>query len=716
MKVKEKKLSGDTPLKNPEDDRLGYRSFARHLSTAISEMTPTDGLVLSIYGPWGSGKTTLLYFVEHYLNHTPAKTRPEIIYFNPWWFSGSEDLVRNFFNQLIASLNPHDQTLNDIRETLSLFGEAVANAPLPKKDLIRTFAKWIKPPQLDLHKLRKKLDNLLRSRNQRFLIIIDDIDRLVTDEIRQLFSVIKAIANLPNLIYLLAFEKKVVTDALSEFTESSGEQYLEKIVQVPFDLPLPDKPTIQRLLFERLDEALEELGESDFDHQYWGNIYFDGIDPLIETPRDITRLCNTIAVTFPAVREEVNPVDFIAIESLRVFAPGIYHQIRLNPDEFTGSSDRQVSPHRDSRQEFHDTYISDLRYELREPIKIMLQRLFPKLQAVWGNMNYGSDFESQWRREKRVCSSEIFPLYFRLELPEGSIGSRDIINFLETAEDRKNVSESLISLSMSKHPSGITRAHSLLQRLEDYTQEIIPKEKIRSILLGLFDAGDNLLAAEPESTGFFEFGIESQIGRIFFQLLRRLNIDERFSLLKEAVNTGRSLAIIVYRVAIIGQMHSKYGSKEPTPDEDQLITLDQLEELEKISAARISQSANEGRLLSAVDLAYILLRWKDWQRNTECNRWLEKNKDDEEFLILLLTSMLQVSLSHGLGVGGIGDRVSKKTYYVSLKFLKNFLDPEKVEPIVADILKKASLQPRQKLALETFLECYRNPEKYIRYQ
>ena len=78
--------------------------------------------------------------------------------------------------------------------------------------------------------------------------------------------------------------------------------------------------------------------------------------------------------------------------------------------------------------------------------------------------------------------------------------------------------------------------------------------------------------------------------------------------------------------------------------------------------------------------------------------------------------MLQVSFSQGMGVGGIGDRVSKKTYYVSLKFLRNFLDPEKIEPIVVNILKKGSLKPRQKLALETFLECYRNPDKYIKYQ
>jgi len=715
MKNQDNRLSGDRPLKDPKHDRLGYRSFALHLSNAICEMAPADGIVLSVYGPWGSGKTTLLNFVEYFIKLNRGKTKPQIVYFNPWWFSGSEVLVRNFFNQLISSLNPNDQTLNEIRETLSLFGEAVANAPLPKKEWISAFAKWIKPPHLDLNKLRNKLESLLRNRNKSFLIIIDDIDRLVASEICQLFSVIKAVTNLPNLIYLLAFQKQVVTDALSGFTEFSGEQYLEKIVQVPFDLPLPDKPTLRRLFFERVDESLGALEEGDFDQQYWGNVFYDGIDPLIETPRDITRLSNVIAVTFPVVRGEVNTVDFIAIETLRVFTPEIYHIIRSNRDEFTGSSDRHSASHQVQSREFHDAYINNLSAENREPIKALLQRLFPKLQAVWGNLNYGSDFESEWRRDKRVYSPDIFPVFFQLELPEGCIGSQDILGFLENANNRNNVSEALLKLAEQKHPSGTTRAHILLQRLEDYTREVISSENIEPIILGLFDAGDRLIASEPEAKGFFEFGIETQTARIIFQLLRRLNEDQRFSLLKKAVQTGIGLATVLHRVSVIGQMHGKYGSKEPTPEKEQLISFQQLEELEHLVAARVSKAAESGELLSAVDLAYILLRWRDWQDGDYVKKWIEIHEEDEDFIVSLLTSMLQVRFSHGLGIGGLGDRVSQKTYYINLKYLREFIDPERIEPLVVKILKNKDLEPRQKLALETFLDCYRNPEKYERY-
>jgi predicted KAP-like P-loop ATPase len=62
----------DRPGANPErDDQLGYAPFAKNLAQAIARITPTDGLVLALYGPWGSGKSTVLNFVESYLQRWP---------------------------------------------------------------------------------------------------------------------------------------------------------------------------------------------------------------------------------------------------------------------------------------------------------------------------------------------------------------------------------------------------------------------------------------------------------------------------------------------------------------------------------------------------------------------------------------------------------------------------------------------------------------------
>ena len=56
---------------------------------------------------------------------------------------------------------------------------------------------------------------------------------------RQLFTVIKALADFPNVIYILAFEREVAVKAIENETGLPGESYLEKIIQ-DFEIPLVD--------------------------------------------------------------------------------------------------------------------------------------------------------------------------------------------------------------------------------------------------------------------------------------------------------------------------------------------------------------------------------------------------------------------------------------------------------------------------------------------
>ena len=95
-------LDPDRPHESPDDDRLDYAPFARALATSIAQMRPCEGLVIAIYGPWGSGKSTVINYVRHYLKHDGGDVLPVV--FNPWWFSGQEDLTLAFFGELLAAL------------------------------------------------------------------------------------------------------------------------------------------------------------------------------------------------------------------------------------------------------------------------------------------------------------------------------------------------------------------------------------------------------------------------------------------------------------------------------------------------------------------------------------------------------------------------------------------------------------------------------------
>ena len=331
-------LSADRPKTNPTDDRLGYAPFAKHLAESICKMNAVEGLVIAVYGAWGSGKTSLLNFLLHYLRERPEDEQPIYIPFNPWWFSGHEDLTRSFFNQLQSKFSGKN-TIKKLRNRIADFADIVSKVPLPYTKAGEAVEKMARVRKKDIAELKAEIADLLKEQERPILVFIDDIDRLTAEEIRQLFRVIKAIADFPNIIYVLLFDKSVIIEALKQVQNVSGEDYLEKIVQVPFELPLPDKIALRGLLFENFNKILGDIPSESFDQRHWNNVYLDGIDNFIVTPRDIIRLTNTLSVTYPAVKGEVNPVDFIGVESLRVFCNPAYEMMRTNIDKFTGHTD-----------------------------------------------------------------------------------------------------------------------------------------------------------------------------------------------------------------------------------------------------------------------------------------------------------------------------------------------------------------------------------------
>jgi predicted KAP-like P-loop ATPase len=337
-------ILADTPLENPKEDRLGFAPFARNLADAICKASVKECLVFALYGHWGAGKTTTLNFVLHYINEKTKDERPVVVRFSPWWFSGHGDLLQQFFREFCVVLGKDEKfrktvdIITNLVEILSEIPEPTGLGNLGGK----LASHWIRQAkkEKELWKVREKIKKDIEKQNRQILVVIDDIDRLTSDEIRDLFKVIKAVADFPNTIYLLTFDKGIVIKSLRNLQgqDTSGGAYLEKIVQVPFYLPIPDKTALRRFFLELLDLILSDTPEELFDRTYWGNVFWDGIDHFLNTVRDVKRLINAIKITYPSVKGEVNPVDFIAIKTIEVFASDVYELIRYNPDMFTGYS------------------------------------------------------------------------------------------------------------------------------------------------------------------------------------------------------------------------------------------------------------------------------------------------------------------------------------------------------------------------------------------
>ena len=151
---------------------------------------------MALYGPWGSGKTTLLGFVEHYLDKMPSKERPVVVHFNPWWFSGHEDIARDFLSVFQATLSARKALKDEVLNGLADLTKAVSETPLPQVGYLKPLA-WMLSlfgtSNKSVPTIKKAIAGQLRNEQKRILVVIDDIDRLASDEIRQLFRAIKAL-------------------------------------------------------------------------------------------------------------------------------------------------------------------------------------------------------------------------------------------------------------------------------------------------------------------------------------------------------------------------------------------------------------------------------------------------------------------------------------------------------------------------------------------
>ena len=97
-------LSGDRPKERLSEDRLGFAGFARAVARSVTRAPSRDGMVMAIHGPWGSGKTSAVNMVVDALASMPGGEGVVVVRFNPWWFSGQEDLTRAFFAEVSATL------------------------------------------------------------------------------------------------------------------------------------------------------------------------------------------------------------------------------------------------------------------------------------------------------------------------------------------------------------------------------------------------------------------------------------------------------------------------------------------------------------------------------------------------------------------------------------------------------------------------------------
>ena len=329
-----KPLPGDNPIREPGQDVLKRAAAAATFARQVLDLDASEGAAIGVFGPWGSGKTSFVNLARKTFHDSGAP----ILDFNPWMFSGAEQLVERFFAELSAQMG--EQTgLEDIVAAVGKYGAALSGpagalanllgGPLAGQItpvLMKAIGNVAQPPE-SVHRLRENVVRALEERGKRIIVVLDDADRLSGPEIRDVFKLVRLTASFPNLVYIVACDRLRVEQALGE-QGMPGRDYLEKIIQWSFDLPEIPHHVLAQQLPEAIEYALADIEDpGPFDEQIWPDIHVEIVRPLVRNMRDVRRYAIAIRETVAGLDGKVALADVLGLEAVRVFLPDVFRRL-----------------------------------------------------------------------------------------------------------------------------------------------------------------------------------------------------------------------------------------------------------------------------------------------------------------------------------------------------------------------------------------------------
>ncbi len=338
--IEKKQTTCFIPEINDEMTSQTRKDIAKEIVARLNAtIVDRESFAICISGAWGSGKTSFLNYIKDEIiayNQTIGQ-EDNIIEFHPWNSNSSAQIIDDFFNLLSKYLIARIPGLEDDFATyiklLVKFDAYTEKMTTPILDLLS------KNKKTELENARKKIAKQLSIMNHKVFIIIDDIDRLDTNEILSVLRLIRNSANFPSLIFIAALDKQYTCEHLEGARFRDGKSFLEKIFQVEFSLPRIDhRDMIDMLRIEirsnlplpdkKAEGVLTEISNTEEKRQLLNNVFTNF--------RIAKRLVRQFSVSANYLKNKLNENEFelgdlFYLEMLHYIDPSLYEQLSNHP-------------------------------------------------------------------------------------------------------------------------------------------------------------------------------------------------------------------------------------------------------------------------------------------------------------------------------------------------------------------------------------------------
>ncbi len=340
--------------KETTEDLLGYTVHASLLKGVVTNAKNLP-ITIGLYGDWGLGKTSILKILEQKLK---KESDTVVVYFDGWSFESFDDAKMALIQGIVDALEKEKSfkakvgdKIDELKEAFKKIRKSIgwmrllkitAKSAIPIAAAASTGgASLIIPLLMDaftankdnladlltgdkaeeflkttiggkdedekyeaVREFRKDFEDLIeKSKQERIVVLIDDLDRCLPRHIIENLEAIKLFLNVPKTAFVIAADSYIVSNAIkSEYKEiidaareerpQLGDSYMEKFIQLPYRIPAlspKEVETYVTLLFcqSMLDEDSFQKVRNDFESFTASNKYdcygWSNIHGILET-------------------------------------------------------------------------------------------------------------------------------------------------------------------------------------------------------------------------------------------------------------------------------------------------------------------------------------------------------------------------------------------------------------------------------------------------
>ncbi len=254
----------------------------------------------------------------------------------------------------------------------------------------------------------------------RLIVFVDDLDRCLPEKAIEVLEAIKVFLDVEGVIFILGMDRAIIQQGLqtrytsllhnSEVFPISGDEYLEKLIQIPFHMPTPNAEQIKQYIHAL---SRESSSPSPFDPSPFNigettqQLFIIGSN---HNPRQVKRVWNTLWLLHEIAKlqeKELDQLLLAKIVMIQLHWPELYRQIRSQPDLLPLLERRLLRRKGRKSDEEEDEQIPARLQKALEPWMIQNERnlkleallLHPLTKDKNGRIEIGRNFHSLERED-----------------------------------------------------------------------------------------------------------------------------------------------------------------------------------------------------------------------------------------------------------------------------------------------------------------------------